>query len=244
MKVKVLTTSSMKASALKEGLRDSVTFGIAFIFLYLSIGILGATQSLSLAETMATTLLIFSTPLQFLLVQSHSDGWILIPIILAMNARFLLMSASLAPHMRKTSMPKIISALILITPSIYSACLTRFRHSTQQPFAYFIGVGLPIFSVSITCTYIGFVTGVSLTSPVLYAMMAIVLPLQFTALAGKHWPHYFDVSSYWLGFLAAPLLVYVFQHYNLLLAPFVIGGLAVVIENHVNAKKNNKGVIQ
>lgn len=65
-------------TVLKEGLRDSITFGVAFIFLYVSIGILGATQSLSLSQTLATTLLIFSTPLQFLLMQSYQDGWILI----------------------------------------------------------------------------------------------------------------------------------------------------------------------
>lgn len=215
-----------------EGARDAITFGVAFIFLYLSIGILSATQSLSLGQALATTLLIFSTPLQFLLIQNHNDGWILIPIIIALNARFVLLSATLAPYIRTTSTAKILASLILITPSIFTGCVTRFKRSTDQPFTYLIGLGLPIFGVSIICTYIGFVAGAELASPAIYAVMTILLPLQFTALAGKHWPHYAEVSSYWLGFVGAPLLVYLFKDYSLLCTPFIIGGLIVLIENN------------
>ncbi|WP_213940299.1 AzlC family ABC transporter permease [Pseudomonas sp. dw_612] len=214
-----------------EGVRDALTFGVAFIFLYLSIGILSATQSLSLGQSLATTLLIFSTPLQFLLIQSYNEGWILIPIIIALNARFVLLSATLAPYIRNTSTAKTLASLILITPSIFTGCVTRFKRRTDHPFAYLIGLGFPIFGVSIICTYIGFVAGAELASPAIFALMTILLPLQFTALAGKHWPHYAEVSSYWLGFVGAPLLVYLFKDYSLLCTPFIIGGLVVLIEN-------------
>ncbi|MGE8146791.1 AzlC family ABC transporter permease [Pseudomonas frederiksbergensis] len=219
------------ANVIMEGVRDAITFGVAFIFLYLSIGILSATQSLSLGQALATTLLIFSTPLQFLLIQNYNDGWILIPIIIALNARFVLLSATLAPYIRNTSTAKILASLILITPSIFTGCVTRFKRRTDHPFTYLIGLGLPIFGVSIICTYIGFVAGAELASPAIYALMTILLPLQFTALAGKHWPHYAEVSSYWLGFVGAPLLVYLFKDYSLLCTPFIIGGLVVLIEN-------------
>nr|WP_256590819.1 AzlC family ABC transporter permease [Pseudomonas sp. ERMR1:02] len=214
-----------------EGTRDAITFGVAFIFLYLSIGVVSATQSLSLSQALATTLLIFSTPLQFLLIQSYNDGWILLPIILALNARFVLMSATLAPFIRHTSTIKTMASLILITPSIFTGCITRFKRRADHPFTYMIGLGLPIFSISILCTYIGFIAGAKLTSPVFYAAMTLLLPLQFTALAGKHWPNYAEVSSYWLGFIAAPLLIYLFKDYSLLCTPFIIGGLIVLIEN-------------
>ncbi|WP_448109617.1 AzlC family ABC transporter permease [Pseudomonas azerbaijanoccidentalis] len=232
------STRSTSAQVFNEGARDSITFGAAFIFLYLSIGVLSATQSLSLSQSLATTLLIFSTPLQFLLIQSHSDGWILLPIIVALNARFVLMSATLAPYIRNTSTTKTMASLILITPSIFTGCVTRFKRKADHPFTYMIGLGLPIFGVSIICTYIGFIAGAALTSPVIYAVMTLLLPLQFTALAGKHWPHYSEVSSYWLGFIGAPLLVYLFKDYSLLCTPFVIGGLIVLIEN--NCKKRRE----
>ncbi|MHC8357003.1 AzlC family ABC transporter permease [Pseudomonas sp. LB3P81] len=223
---------SSAASVFKEGARDAITFGVAFIFLYLSIGILSATQSLSLSQALATTLLIFSTPLQFLLIQNYNDGWILIPIIVALNARFVLLSATLAPYIRSTSTMTIMASFILITPSIFTGCVTRFKRRTDHPFTYLIGLGLPILGVSIICTYIGFIAGAELTSPVIFAAMTLLLPLQFTALAGKHWPHYAEVSSYWLGFFGAPILVYLFKEYSLLCTPFVIGGLIVLIENN------------
>lgn len=215
----------------KDGARDAITFGVAFVFLYLSIGMVGAAQSLSLSQTLATTVLIFSTPLQFLLLQNHSDGWLLIPVILALNARFVLLSATLAPHFREVATSKILPALILITPSIFTACTTRFKKRTEHRFMYMIGVGLPIFIVSIACTCIGFMAGAGLASQVISAVMTMLLPLQFTALAGKHWPHYAEVSSYWLGFIGAPLLVLLFKDYSLLITPFVIGGVIVLIEN-------------
>lgn len=234
-------TRTSATNVFKEGARDSITFGVAFIFLYLSIGILSASQDLSLSQTIATTVLIFSTPLQFLLVQNYSDGWLLIPIILALNSRFVLLSATLAPYIRTTSTKAILASIILITPSIFTGCVTRFKRRTDHPFHYLIGLGLPIFTVSIICTYIGFTAGAKFTSPAIYATMTILLPLQFTALAGKHWPHYAEVSSYWLGFLGAPLLVYLFKDYSLLCTPFVIGGLIVFIEN--NYKKRGSAVL-
>ncbi|WP_415760674.1 AzlC family ABC transporter permease [Pseudomonas sp. LT1P18] len=223
---------SSAADVFREGVRDAITFGVAFIFLYLSIGILSAAQSLSLGQALATTLLIFSTPLQFLLIQNYNDGWILLPIILALNARFVLLSATLAPYIRNTSTLTIMASLILITPSIFTGCVTRFKRRTDHPFTYLVGIGLPIFAVSIICTYIGFIAGAELASPVIYAVMTLLLPLQFTALAGKHWPHYAEVSSYWLGLVGAPLLVYLFKDYSLLCTPFIIGGLIVLIENN------------
>jgi predicted branched-subunit amino acid permease len=226
--------ATVRASAknvFMEGTRDAITFGVAFIFLYLSIGILSATQSLSLSQALATTILIFSTPLQFLLIQNYNDGWILVPVILALNARFVLLSATLAPFIKSTSNLKIMASLILITPSIFTGCLTRFKRRTDHSFSYMVGLGLPIFGISAICTYIGFVAGAGLASPIIYATMTMLLPLQFTALAGKHWPHYAEVSSYWLGIIAAPLFVYLFKDYSLLCTPFIIGGLIVLIEN-------------
>jgi predicted branched-subunit amino acid permease len=225
-------TRSPATNVFMEGARDAITFGVAFIFLYLSIGILSATQSLSLSQALATTLLIFSTPLQFLLIQNYNDGWILLPIIVALNARFVLISATLAPYIRNTSTMPIMASLILITPSIFTGCVTRFKRRTDHAIIYLIGLGLPIFCVSIICTYIGFIAGADLASPIIYATMTLLLPLQFTALAGKHWPHYAEVSSYWAGFVGAPLLVYLFKDYSLLCTPFIIGGLVVLIENN------------
>jgi predicted branched-subunit amino acid permease len=223
-------------SVFYTGLRDSITFGVAFIFLYLSIGLLGATQGLSLFETMSTTLFIFSTPLQFLLVQNHGDFWLLVPSILAMNARFLLMSGTLSPAFKETKNTWIMLGTILICPSVFTACVGYFKTHQRHAFTYFLGVGLPIWGVSLLCTYLGHHFGASLSSPLLLAMMLMILPLQFTALAAKHWPHYMEVACYWLGFALCPVLAYVFGRYNLLLTPFAIGLALVLFEDWKNKR--------
>jgi len=224
--------------AFKEGLRDSIAPGIPFVLLYLSLGMLGAERALPLAGTLATTAFVFSTPLQLLLVQSYSSGWILAPIIMMMNARFALMAAALSPHIKDTKTGKIIASTILIAPSVFTGCITRFKHDTRHRFHYFLGIGIPLYAVSILCTWIGAVAGIGLVSPVMLSMMTMVFPLQITALMARHWPHYFDVGSYWLGFLLAPVFMHVFEKYNLLLAPLLIGAAMVLLENHM--KKGRK----
>lgn len=221
---------------IKAGLQDALPFGIGFVFLYLSIGMLGATKSLTLGQTLSTTLFIFSTPLQFLLVQSSTNGYALIPIILSLNSRFLLMSATLVPFFKEVKPIKFICSAILIVPSVLIACLLRFKQVKNQAFIYFISIGSAIYIISIICTLIGFILERKLHSALLYQMMDIVLPLQFTALAAKPWPDFSYIGSYWLGVLLTPFLVYIFHNNNLLITPFLIGFMITLFENIKKAK--------
>ncbi|PZT47793.1 branched-chain amino acid ABC transporter permease [Helicobacter valdiviensis] len=219
-----------------DGLKDSAIFGVSFIFLYLSIGANGYANSLSFFETLSTTLFVFSTPLQFLLVQSYHEGYILIPLILAMNARFLLMSATLAPYFKNQSIFRLSLSSIIICPSVFSGCISYFKKSSSHPFAYFLGLGIPIWLVSLLSTAIGYETGSSLNSPQLKEIIALVLPLQFTGLAAKHYPNLKEVNSYFLGFLLAPFGLAFAPSYYLLILPFVIG-LFMVIFDEIQRKK-------
>ena len=235
--------STHKTNVFKEGLRDSVAFGLPFLLLYLSLGMLGAGRSLSLAGVLATTVLIFSTPLQFLLVQHADSGWVLAPVILMMNARFALMAAAISPHIKDTRISRIAASSILIVPSVFTACMARFKHDRRHGFQYFLGIGIPLYGASIVCTYIGSAAGKIQMPPVLLAATTMVFPLQVTALSARHWPHYFDVASYWLGFVLAPFFIYVFAKYNLLLTPLLVGVTVTLAENsmrHRNKGENKK----
>jgi predicted branched-subunit amino acid permease len=225
--------NAQKAEAFKEGMRDSVVFGLPFVLVYISLGMLAMERSLSLTAVMATTVLIFSTPLQLLLVQHYDSGWILVPAILMMNARFALMAAAIAPHVKDTKILKIAASCVLLVPSVFTACILRFKRDRRYGFLYFLGVGLPLYVVSILCTYVGVVAGEIHVSPVMQAVTIMVYPLLGTALSARLWPHYFDVSSFWLGFLLAPVFVYVFREYNLLCTSVMIGAAVVLIENAV-----------
>jgi predicted branched-subunit amino acid permease len=154
-----------------------------------------------------------------------------------MNARFLLMSATLAPYFKETRLIKIISSLILIIPSVFTGCLVRFKKNKCGSFGYFLGLAIPIYLVSIICTTAGFFLSTQLNSPILYKMIDIILPLQFTALAASHWPKHQYVCSYWGGFILAPLIAHFSRDYNLLLTPFLIGVFMVLFENLTRKSK-------
>ncbi|TGZ98240.1 AzlC family ABC transporter permease [Rodentibacter pneumotropicus] len=205
------------------GLKDSISFGLAFIFLYVPIGALSASQGLGLSEVMATSIFIFSTPLQFMLIQSYGAGISLIPIILALNSRFILMSSALSGYFKNISYRRIFLSSVLIVPSVFSACISKFKNKEEDYFLYFLGVGLPIYFVSVLSTFIGYYTGSEISSPLFYEIVKIVLPLQFTALAAKHWPDYLDISAYWIGLLLAPVFLFLFKEYTMIIAPFLIG---------------------
>ncbi|WP_236096488.1 hypothetical protein [Helicobacter typhlonius] len=84
---------------------------------------------------------------------------------------------------------------ILICPSVFSGCISKFKSMSAYPFAYFVGLGLPIWIVSLICTGIGASMGATLNSPELREIIALVLPLQFTGLAVKHYPNMKEVEA-------------------------------------------------
>lgn len=98
--------SLLQNNSFQAGLKDSISFGFAFIFFVHSDWGIGASQNLSFMEVVATSLLIFSTPLQFILVQSYEAGLTLLPMILALNSRFILMSSALSLCPKQTSIKK------------------------------------------------------------------------------------------------------------------------------------------
>ena len=229
----------MNKNYLFDGLKDSSIFGVSFIFLYLSIGANAFDNALSFFESLSTTLFVFSTPLQFLLVQSYQEGYILIPLILAMNARFLLMSATLSPYLKHQSIFWLALSSILICPSVFSGCVSKFKKMSEYPFAYFIGLGLPIWLVSLICTAIGYSTGAALSSPELKQIISLVLPLQFTGLAAKHYPNFKEIGSYFWGFVLAPLAISFTPSYYLLILPFMVG-FVMLFYDEVQRKRVNE----
>jgi predicted branched-subunit amino acid permease len=224
----------------RDGLRDSAGFGAAFIPLYLAIGIAGQQSTHTFAETMGMTLFLFSTPLQFALTQNHGGFFVIAPLVLMMNARFILLSANLAPFLGKTSFYKLIPSSILMCPSVFSGCMARFRKPIEQPFRYFLGLGLPIWSISIVCTAIGFLLAGNAVSPFWILMLKLVLPFQFTMLAAKHWGEHFSVASYVLGFIVAPILFGVLRELSPLLTPLVVGFSMVMLEDILNPVELDK----
>ncbi len=85
-------------TARSQMLWDFAPIGILNGLIFLSFGILSLAEGLSLPQALVASLLIYSSPLQILLIQNLQDGAALVPVILALNALSALMIASLMPY--------------------------------------------------------------------------------------------------------------------------------------------------
>ena len=215
-------------SAAIAGARDSIPFAVLFIFVYASYGALCASTGWGFWPTLTATALLYSTPLQLILVQNIDTGLAVIPIVLAMNARFALMSATLSPYFRNISLLKFAPAATLMIPSVFTACFTRFQKNPQQAMAYFLGIGVPLYVTGVLATVVGFQIGSDFGGTDVVDLTAFILALLLVILAGKLWPQTYEVSAFWLGFLTAPVFFVAFENYNIVVTPFLIGGLLVL----------------
>ena len=217
-----------KRSAAIAGARDSIPFAVVFVFVYASYGALCASSGWGFWQTFAATALLYSTPLQLILVQNIDSGLVVIPIVLAMNARFALMSATLSPYFRNVSLLKFAPAATLMIPSVFTACFVRFQQNPQHAMAYFLGIGVPLYVTGLLSTVVGFQVGSDFGGTNVVDLTAFILALLLVILAGKLWPQAYEVSAFWLGFLTAPVFFIAFENYNIVVTPFLIGGLLVL----------------
>lgn len=221
----------------RQGLRDAVPFAPMIGLIYAGFGALCATNGISLATAASMSLLIYSTPLQVLLAQNPEGGLaLMVPIVLAMNARFALMAATLERHFRDVPLPRLALSVTLLIPTVFTNCYTRFRTDPRAPLAYFLGIGLPLYMTSLAGTVTGHVAGAAWVTPEMIAFSNFALALLLVILAAKLWPHVFEVVAFCAGFALAPALQPVFGHYNILCAALFIGG-AITLWQEVRGRR-------
>lgn len=226
-----------RLSAAMAGVSDSFSFLVPFVVLYFAFGALGATAGKTLTELLASTALVFSTPLQFVILQNEAGGVALIPVILAMNARFALMSFTLIPFVKEKRFLTNLGAALLMVPSVFTACLSRFKSGGGGGVFYLFGIGGSIYATSLLFTYLGYrATDFNLSQKVL-GSMAFLLAIQFAVLTAKLWQFKIEVVSFGAAFFVAPLLSPFFKQYNMAIVPFLIGGVALLCEEVADKKR-------
>lgn len=211
----------------KAGVLDTIPFVLLFVFYSVAFGMLSAANGLSFSESIGMTILIFSTPLQFIIVQRYEDAWVLIPLVISLNARFALMSASLIPYLRKERPVYLALTSILIVPSVYALCIARFRSSKSGNLSYLLGTGLPLFLAAITSNVLGYLIGGKASPSSISMTASFGLALQFTALAAKLLPRYAELFSFLLGILFAPFAISLFGSNSLVFGPFIVAAFVI-----------------
>lgn len=204
-------------------LKDFAPVAILNAIIFAAFGALSAKQSLSVEQTMSASVLIYSSPLQIFLVENRHDGLLLVPIVLALNARFALMSATLMPFIASPlrTTPKIY--LHFIVPSVFTLCLTNFRLGHANPVNYFKQVGLGLFMICALSTLLGYYASTKLTGDAHGPWVSLSVSLLLVALNAKLWPRKLDVITFWFGLISMPFFLLLFGNFALIVLPFVLG---------------------
>jgi 4-azaleucine resistance transporter AzlC len=191
-------------------------FGIAF-------GLLADQVGMSLGTAVAMSMLIYSGTAQFVSLQAWSDPVPLATIcgaILATNARYVLLGASVRPWFLGVSPGKTYLSLFLLSEGNWAPALReRLRGNTDA--AYLAGCGLAMYASWVTSTALGHVLGQFIPDPRKFGIDFVLLAF-FTIVAVGVWRGKRDVAPLLIAVAAALLTSrYVPGHWYIL-----TGGLA------------------
>ncbi|MDI2592088.1 AzlC family ABC transporter permease [Pseudomonas sp. 681] len=208
-----------------KGCIDSLPVCLAFMFMFFSIGVLLATAGFSLFQSVIMTLTVHAAPLQVFVGQSDGNigVWALIMITLVVNFRFMIMSSVLCEQFKSVSLAKMMWSVQLLSVSTFTLANAR-KGDTQDNYRYFLGCGLSSLFVAVLATFLGYVIRADL-GMMAYAVIAMILPIHFTALVGMSWPKWRPVIATAIGFVATPIVGAWLGVYHVFIVPLLLGAV-------------------
>jgi 4-azaleucine resistance transporter AzlC len=138
---------------------------------------------LSPAQVVAMSLLVFAGAAQFTAVGMFAAAAAPAAIVmttLVVNARHLLLAASLAPYLRRIGPWRRLLLAAQVTDESYALTARRFLDGSGSP-AYMLGTNLSIYLVWQSSTAVGLLLGQALPNPAAYGL-DLVFPLTFVGL--------------------------------------------------------------
>lgn len=170
------------------GLRDGLPFMLVIIPFGMLFGVLAAEQGWSLAEVMAMSVLVIGGASQFTALQllgEHAPLVIAIVTSLAVNLRFAMYSASLAPHLGAAPAWLRAIAAYFVVDQTYGVAIVRFdrppRLRLPERLGYFLGLGAATYTPWYFATWFGTVAGSTIPAGL---ALDFAVPVTFLALTG------------------------------------------------------------
>lgn len=151
------------STQLRRGARDTVPVIVAYVPFGLTIGAAMANAGVPPLVAWASSPLLFGGAGQLIAVQLLGAGAGSVVTVLAalvVNARFLLYSAALAPHVADWPRPRRWAAAYLLADPVYALTAARFAAtggggSARERMAYYAGVGVTLWSAWLLLTGLG-----------------------------------------------------------------------------------------
>jgi len=135
------------------------------------------------AQTIAMSLLVFAGAAQFTAVGMVAAGAAPAAIVLTtliVNARHLLLAASLLPYLRRVGLWRRVLLAAQLTDETYALAVRRFLDGTGSP-AFMAGANLSLYAAWQASTLAGVLLGAAIPDPAAYGL-DLVFPLTFIGL--------------------------------------------------------------
>jgi 4-azaleucine resistance transporter AzlC len=167
-----------------SGVRDEAPILLGVVPFGLIFGALAVKAGIPSLAGQAMSAIIFAGSAQFItaqLVGAGASGFVILMVVLVVNLRHALYSASIAPHLQQ--LPAGWKALLayLLTDEAYAVAITRYNRAGEpgRRHWYFLGAGLTLWASWQASTALGILAGAAIPTdwPV-----GFFLPLTFIAL--------------------------------------------------------------
>jgi len=169
-----------------RGVLDSLPFQPGALIFGLAVGAAASQKGLSFAESIGQSAIVYAGASQMLTLQIWSADWTLGALFAAMgvtaaiNARFLLMSATFRPWIEGLDRRLVYLSLLFITDASF-AIGARHHAAGGRDHGPVIGANIPLYLGWVATTAIGFLAGALVAHPERYGL-DLVLPIVFATL--------------------------------------------------------------
>ena len=214
-------------SEFMRGARDAVPIIFAVAPFGLLFGALAAENGMSAFEATLMSAAIYAGASQMVGIElfgSEIPAWVIVLSILAVNFRHVLYSATMGQTIRAYSRPRKALAFFLMTDPQFAITEQRAELGLPTPFAWYLGLALPVYAMWVLEAYVGAVFGGLIDDPAAYGI-DFLLPLYFLGMVMG-----FRGRANWLPVVVASALASVLA-YHLVGSPWHVslGGLAGII---------------
>lgn len=227
-------TSTTSKSAFLDGFRDGLPFLVVGIPFALLFGLVAAEAGLSVAQTMAFSVLVIAGASQFTAVQLMNEAvpvWVVLAASLAVNLRMAMYSASLQPYLGAASLPQRALIAYLNVDASYALSIQKYERvpgmSVGPRVGYFVGTISLMFPLWYICTYLGAVSGDAIPEGL---ALDFAMPILFLALVGPMLKTLAHLAAAVTSVVCALMLAFLPSGTGLLLAAFAAMAVGAEIE--------------
>jgi 4-azaleucine resistance transporter AzlC len=179
----ILATTTRRQEFLL-GMRDEIPILLGVVPFGLIFGALAMNVGLPAAAAQAMSSIIFAGSAQFIaaqLIGAGASGIVVVMVVLVVNLRHLLYSASLAPHLQHLKPAWKLLLSYLLTDEAYAVTVIHYgqKGDAEHRHWYYLGAGLTLWTVWQISTVAGILVGAQIPQD---WPLSFALPLTFIAL--------------------------------------------------------------